>query len=644
MVIISTVRTIELSLPSSLNPNFCFGARSQVLKHVRSMAGPATSLPTHPRQQEWINSNIESRCIWTLDARDDAAWTSRTGASTYRSDGMSTYRSDGTPRHRSKVNRAGGQGIDHTELMRVRAIVEQRRAVEDDELWLQEQQKMLRPGPFHVMSGTDNSSDDDDDEAARRRRRRRKKRQAELEKKAAALTAEADEEPESPPATFRDGVEEVLLEHGFSIGGQHDSRTLSSDASDRLELNAPSCITVLPDGELCIADTQEHRLVIVTPEGAPRAYLHGGEGKQEALRLPRGVVCDDTALYVSEVGGSRVRKLRLPEEFRLAGAATPRGSHLGGLALDAESAVDGQLTFPQGLALDRGELFVADCEEHRIAVYDALTLCYRRSFGSVGEGPGELSYPYSCVVVNGEVIVADVGNHRLMVFSREGAYRRTIGKQGTGPVEFNQPRSVAVLHARQPLSPPVTTLPAVQKQPDLQAAGENGGEAAPAQTGSVPDEPAAAEEGAKDDGTLLVVGEKERVQVMTLEGEGLQIVQIEGALDLWGIAIAGRHVYVTDRESHCIHVLTPPRRRATAESAWARYASYSPNRGARVAAYGAVSAAMAEAEQMDALCKDDRLSAPVGSSRQPAPRQSAAPDALNTWSVPAAFSATLLAA
>ena len=50
------------------------------------------------------------------------------------------------------------------------------------------------------------------------------------------------------------------------------------------------------------------------------------------------------------------------------------------------------------MALSGGELFVCDCEDHRIAVYDALTLTYKRGFGGYGEDGGELSFPYSCVV------------------------------------------------------------------------------------------------------------------------------------------------------------------------------------------------------------------------------------------------------
>ena len=241
------------------------------------------------------------------------------------------------------------------------------------------------------------------------------------------------------------GTKDPILEHGFSIGGEDDALALGTDASggEALKFDGPSGVAALPDGELCVADTNNHRLVILTPEGQPRAFLHGGDGK-EALKLPRGVAADATALYVTEVGGSRMRKLRLPEEFRAAGAETPRGAHLGGLALDATRVTAaGALTFPQGITEDRGELFVCDCENHCVAVYEALTLAYVRSFGTQGEAEGELSFPYSCTVVGREVIVADVANHRLSSFSRAtGAFVRCIGSQGDGPGQFTAPRGV----------------------------------------------------------------------------------------------------------------------------------------------------------------------------------------------------------
>ena len=61
------------------------------------------------------------------------------------------------------------------------------------------------------------------------------------------------------------------------------------------------------------------------------------------------------------------------------------------MSLDATHGTSaGALTFPQGITYDAGELFVCDCEEHTIFVYDALTLQFKRSFGGPGDAEGEL--------------------------------------------------------------------------------------------------------------------------------------------------------------------------------------------------------------------------------------------------------------
>ena len=394
---------------------------------------------------------------------------------------------------------------------------------------------------------------------------------ASQESTARSSTSTSTSPSSSRPAGILAGAKSAILEHGFSIGGEDDGLTLGSDSGgggEGLRFNGPSCIAALPDGELCVADTQNHRLVILTPEGQPRAFLHGGEGR-DALRLPRGIAADATALFVTEIGGSRMRKLRLPEEFRVAGAETPRGSHLGGMSLDATHGTSaGALTFPQGITYDAGELFVCDCEEHTIFVYDALTLQFKRSFGGPGDAEGELSFPYACVVVGREVIVADVGNHRLSSFSRlSGAFIRCIGSEGESPGQFRGPRGVAVL-----LTEP--------RGGSAGASAADKGSGEPALDSAEADPSALSGSGIFVDDELvmlskdakLVVCEQKRVQILSLAGAPLQVVvpshpELEGGpeSDLWAICTAGNFTYVTDKGRSCIHVLLPPR---TVPDAW----------------------------------------------------------------------------
>ena len=437
--------------------------------------------------------------------------------------------------------------------------------------------------------------------------------------KDAATSGAADAWASSQPpiagalTPMQHGSIEHILEYAFSIGGDEGDDALGSDAvgGDALAFSEPAGVATLPDGELCVADTKGHRLVILTPEGQPRAYLRGGPGK-EALRLPRGVASDETHLYVSEVGGSRLRKLRLPDEFRRAGAETPRGAHLGGLALDAAESVEGQLTFPQGVRHSDGQLLVCDCEEHTVVVYDAATLKYVRSFGQPASSPDAcLYYPYDCVVVGAEVIVADAGNHRLVSFSRRtGSYVRTIGEEGDAPGRFRTPRGVALLahpSASAAVAPGGGGGGGGDAIDAMIATGGGGGGGGGA-SGIIVD----GKRALLPRGALLVVCEQTRVQVLTLAGTPLQILDgwdaprslVRGVgrgavADLWSIAALGRFTYITDKGSSCVHVFAPPRTANGADAAKARYAAMTPRAGAKAAQLAAMARMEREALEAD---------------------------------------------
>jgi hypothetical protein len=288
----------------------------------------------------------------------------------------------------------------------------------------------------------------------------------------------------------------------------------------------------------------------------------------------------------------------------------------------------GELTFPQGVCLADGELFVCDCEDHRVVVYDALTMKYKRHFGSYGEEEGDLSFPYSCAVVGKEVIVADVANHRLSCFSKtSGKFIRTIGGEGDAPGRFSSPRAIAVL--RRPL-------------PAQKLAAADGGAAAEHGVGIVVDgTPTQLERDA-----LLVVCEQKRLQVcmrssaaaarardsaappracpspqvLTLAGEPLQLVSMESPgtkTDLWSVCAAGRFMYVTDRGASCVHVLSSPRMGAGADAAKSRYMTMTPRKSARAAAMADVCNLVNDALTSEAL---EAQASPSASPRLEEPR------------------------
>ena len=96
-----------------------------------------------------------------------------------------------------------------------------------------------------------------------------------------------------------------------------------------------------------------------------------------------------------------------------------------------------QFQCPKGVAITTGGvLYVAHSNEVDVMRYDGAFV--RRI------GCGTLKQPWDVSVHKGDVFVADTGNHRVAVFSQEGNLIRNIGSQGSGPGQFNCPISVAI--------------------------------------------------------------------------------------------------------------------------------------------------------------------------------------------------------
>jgi DNA-binding beta-propeller fold protein YncE len=120
-----------------------------------------------------------------------------------------------------------------------------------------------------------------------------------------------------------------------------------------------------------------------------------------------------------------------------------------------EGKGEGQFAQPRGICINHltKELFVVDCNNHRIQVFHLLSLSFIRQIGKgiQGSGPGLLMYPVGICMASAvssspfahHIYVADTNNHRIVVFNHiTGAYVRSIGSQGTGLGCLNCPYGV----------------------------------------------------------------------------------------------------------------------------------------------------------------------------------------------------------
>ena len=106
------------------------------------------------------------------------------------------------------------------------------------------------------------------------------------------------------------------------------------------------------------------------------------------------------------------------------------GSGVFEFAFGSEGSGDGQLDCPSGLAVCEGRMYVADEDNHRIAVHE-LDGTFVSAFGSLGSGDGQFSHPMAVTAAGEYLFIADRENHRIVVTQRDGTFVRNFGGEGS---------------------------------------------------------------------------------------------------------------------------------------------------------------------------------------------------------------------
>ncbi len=307
------------------------------------------------------------------------------------------------------------------------------------------------------------------------------------------------------------------------------------------QLDLPTYADVVPGNSVCVCDSGNARLVAFSPKGRVKGELSLGRGTRAgSLSMPCSVICDsssrslfvllsDGALLKFRVlhgpAGSSVKFERVDPHAAKAKSASSRGGaaaaaagsrgswectnctylHTGSEASSRKclrceqprpttSALEALVEAPEGCAMLGKTLFVACARWHRVVAFDMDTLQPLRSFGTHGRGLGQLRCPQGMAALQGtpeqqELYVADMHNDRIAIFSPQGACLGEMGFRGHGPGQFIYPRGVAIL---------------------------------------------------RDE--LVVVAERQRVQVLTLLGQPRQVLRVPGAERLAGLCTATRQV------------------------------------------------------------------------------------------------------
>ncbi|MFI9357799.1 NHL domain-containing protein [Streptomyces lydicus] len=234
------------------------------------------------------------------------------------------------------------------------------------------------------------------------------------------------------------------------------------------QLNGPREVAVCRAGNLYIADSENHRIRRVTADGqigtvagTGTAGFSGDDGPAAAAELncPYGVAVDSTGnLYIADTDNHRVRQVTPDGQIRtVAGTGTP------GFSGDGGPAATAQLNSPYGVAVDgAGDLYITDAENHRVRKVAGdgtiSTVAGTGTDGFSGDGgpaaSAQLDFPLGVVAdTTGTLYVSDHNNHRVRRVAGDGTIS-TVAGTGTdgfsgdgGPAasaQLNYPFGLAV--------------------------------------------------------------------------------------------------------------------------------------------------------------------------------------------------------
>ncbi|HEX8207698.1 MAG TPA: hypothetical protein VF587_16660, partial [Solirubrobacteraceae bacterium] len=214
-------------------------------------------------------------------------------------------------------------------------------------------------------------------------------------------------------------------------------------------------------GEVYVADQNNHRISVYGTDGTfARAFgknVNMGAGNPDLcsaattcrsgaaggaagqLSSPYSVAVSNGEVYVADASNNRVSVFSTGGVFmRAFGKAVNLGAgnpdvctNVTACRAGTGGAATGQLSFPLGVAVGGGEVYVADSSNSRISVFGTDGV-YARSFGANGSAAGQLSFPFSVAVSAGSVYVADKNNHRVSEFATDGSFVKAFGK-GVNP-------------------------------------------------------------------------------------------------------------------------------------------------------------------------------------------------------------------
>jgi len=225
------------------------------------------------------------------------------------------------------------------------------------------------------------------------------------------------------------------------------------------QFNTPGGIAMDSAGALYIADSLNHRIRKIAPGGSVSTVAgngtagFSGDGKPATsaqLNGPSGVAVDPSGtIYIADTNNNRIRVVT-PDGLMY----TLAGNGNAGFFGDGGMAIKAALHAPQGVAVDSlGNFYIADTLDQRVRKVTQsniiTTIAGNGNAGFGGDGglgpAAVLNMPVSVALDgSGNVYIADQGNGRIRVVAQNGVISTVAGDGNTPTSQLYNPSGVAV--------------------------------------------------------------------------------------------------------------------------------------------------------------------------------------------------------
>ena len=181
-------------------------------------------------------------------------------------------------------------------------------------------------------------------------------------------------------------------------------RKIGRRGSGEGQFDGPSGVCVDGEGRITVADWNNHRIQVFSPEGI--FLFKFGDTVKNKLKHPRAVTfCNERKRFVVSDTGNNVLKVFGPKgKFQY--------------TIGMPGVKKGQMYSPRGVTVDKlDRIVVCDFDNHRVQFFRFDGTCLN-SFGCKGKSLGQFNRPMGVALLkNDQIVISDWGNDRIQVFS-----------------------------------------------------------------------------------------------------------------------------------------------------------------------------------------------------------------------------------